>query len=88
MKFCILDVFVYRHFATYIPQNCAFITGGGGYGTDFNRRKLKRIARDMDFAHAGVSGMGSTWLVLFNSFYQFSENNLLFLGMVQLMMDF
>lgn len=61
--FVYLDVFVYRHFATYIPQNCTFITGGGGYGTDFNRRKLKRIAHDMGFAHAGVSGMGSTWFV-------------------------
>lgn len=59
--FFYLDVFVYRHFATYIPKNCTFITGGGGYGTDFNRRKLKRIARDMEFAHTGVSGMGSTW---------------------------
>lgn len=59
-----LDVFVYRHFATYIPKNCTFITGGGGYGTDFNRRKLKRIARDMEFAHVGLSGMGSTWSVI------------------------
>ena len=65
-----LDVFVYRHFATYIPKNCTFITGGGGYGTDFNRRKLKRIARDMEFAHAGLSGMGSTWLVISSLVYQ------------------
>ncbi|CAF1147464.1 unnamed protein product [Adineta ricciae] len=56
-----IDVFIYRHFAKYIPQNCSFITGGGGYGTEFNRRKLKRISRDMGFAHAGISGMGSTW---------------------------
>jgi hypothetical protein len=39
------------------------ITGGGGYGTDFNRRRLKRIAHDMGFAHPGISGMGSTWFV-------------------------
>ena len=37
------------------------MTGGGGYGTNFNRRKLKRIARDMNFSYADVSGMGSTW---------------------------
>ncbi|UJR27829.1 hypothetical protein I4U23_009097 [Adineta vaga] len=49
-----IDVFIYRHFANYIPQNCTLIT-------DFNRRKLKRIAHDMGFAHAGISGMGSTW---------------------------
>lgn len=60
---CCLDVFIYRHFATYIPTNCSFITGGGGYGTDFNRRKLGRIARDMGFEHANISGMGSTWFV-------------------------
>ena len=69
-KVSTLDVFVYRHFATYIPKNCTFITGGGGYGTDFNRRKLKRIARDMEFAHAGLSGMGSTWLVISSLVYQ------------------
>ncbi|CAF3350277.1 unnamed protein product [Rotaria socialis] len=56
-----IDVFIYRHFGHYIPANCTLITGGGGYGTDFNRRKLRRIARDMDFAHVGLSGMGSTW---------------------------
>jgi hypothetical protein len=43
------------------------MTGGGGYGTDFNRRKLKRIARDMNYVHPGVSGMGSTWFVLYLS---------------------
>ncbi len=37
-------MFIYRHFGGYIPQNCTFITGGGGYGTNFNRRKLGRIA--------------------------------------------
>lgn len=58
-----LDVFIYRHFGFYFPPNCTFLTGGGGYGTDFNRRKLKRIARDMGYAHAGMSGMGSTWYI-------------------------
>jgi hypothetical protein len=58
-----LDVFIYRHFSKYIPRNCTLITGGGGYGTDFNRRKLARISRDMGFAHANISGMGSTWFV-------------------------
>lgn len=55
------DVFLYRHFANYIPTNCTFMTGGGGYGTDFNRRKLRRIAYDMGFVNANISGMGSTW---------------------------
>ncbi len=41
------------------------MTGGGGYGTEFNRRKLKRIARDMGFLDVGLSGMGSTWFVLY-----------------------
>lgn len=56
-------MFIYRHFGNYIPENCTFLTGGGGYGTDFNRRRLKRIARDMDFINVGLSGMGSTWFV-------------------------
>ena len=59
-----LDVFIYRDFATYLPKNCTFITGGGGFSTDFNRRKLQRIARDMGFAHAGLSNAESTWLVI------------------------
>ena len=57
------DVFIYRHFGNYIPQNCSFITGRGGYGTDYNRRKLGRIANDMGFSYANMSGMGSTWFV-------------------------
>ncbi|CAF0809552.1 unnamed protein product [Adineta ricciae] len=56
-----IDVFIYRHFGKYIPENCTLLTGGGGYGTDFNRRKLARISRDMGFAFSGMSGMGSTW---------------------------
>ena len=56
------DVFIYRHFGKYIPENCTLLTGG--YGTDFNRRKLARISRDMGFAFSGMSGMGSTWFVL------------------------
>lgn len=63
-----VDVFIYRHFADYIPQNCTFITGGGGYGTIFNRRKLTRIAYDMGFTHANISGMGSTWFVVISLF--------------------
>jgi hypothetical protein len=58
-----LDVFIYRHFANYIPQNCTIITGGGAYGTEFNRRKLRSIARDMGFVYIDISGMGSTWFV-------------------------
>ncbi|CAF1496172.1 unnamed protein product, partial [Rotaria sordida] len=56
-----IDVFIYRHFATYIPSNCTFIIGPGKYATNFNKRKLRRIANDMGFAHANISDMGSTW---------------------------
>ena len=56
-------MFIYRHFATYIPPNCTFITGRGGYSTDFNRLRLRRIANDMGFAHANIHNMGSTWFV-------------------------
>ena len=82
-----LDVFIYRHFATYIPQNCTLLTGGGGYGTDFNRRKLKRIARDMNFSHVGLSGMGSTWLVFLNLCRHRLRFIFIFLGMDHLTMD-
>jgi hypothetical protein len=42
----------------------------------------------MGFANVGVSGMGSTWFVLYSFHNRIIINFLIFLGMVQLMMDF
>ena len=85
--FACLDVFIYRHFANYIPQNCTFITGGGGYGTNFNRRRLARIARDLGFAHINISGMGSTWFILISFLIMLKLSFCLCLGTVRPMMD-
>ncbi|CAF0768936.1 unnamed protein product [Didymodactylos carnosus] len=56
-----IDIFITRNFSKYVPDPCILLTGGGGYGTDYNRRKLRRIAKDMELMHLNISGMGSTW---------------------------
>ncbi|CAF0768920.1 unnamed protein product [Didymodactylos carnosus] len=56
------DIFLTRNFSNYIPENSSILVGLGGYGTDYNRRKLRRIARDMNLMYKNMSGMGSTWL--------------------------
>jgi len=56
-----IDVFITRNFSVYLPDNSSILVGLGGYGTTYNRRKLARIARDMNFMYANMSGMGSTW---------------------------
>ncbi|CAF5086420.1 unnamed protein product, partial [Rotaria sp. Silwood1] len=40
--------------------------GRGGYSTEFNTRRLGRIARDMGWKYQNLTNIGSTWLVCFN----------------------
>lgn len=60
-----IDVFLTRKFSNYIPNksNTLFV-GHGGYSTDFNTRRLRRIARDMGWKYQNWTNIGSTWLVL------------------------
>ena len=57
-----MDVFLTPLFGLWLPKICNdFYVGGGAYSNTFNRNRLNRIAKDIGFAHAGVSNLGSTW---------------------------
>jgi hypothetical protein len=56
-----LDCFLTSNFALYVPYNHSLIVGRGGYSTVFNSKRLKRIARDMNWEHADRKSLGSTW---------------------------
>jgi hypothetical protein len=56
-----MDCFLTDDFALYVPYNRSVLVGRGGYSTDFNSRRLKRIARDMNWTYADKNSLGSTW---------------------------
>ena len=57
-----IDVFMTKSFANYLPiSNSTLLVGQGGYSTDFNTRRLGRIARDMGWKYSNTSNIGSTW---------------------------
>jgi hypothetical protein len=66
-----LDVFLTKQFANYIPNiwNTLFV-GRGGYSTEFNTRRLERIARDMGWKYQNLTNIGSTWLVCVSFGYE------------------
>jgi hypothetical protein len=79
-----LDVFLTKQFASYIPYSSkTLFVGGGGYSTEFNTRRLGRVARDMGWKYQNLTNIGSTWLVciamnefktLFQSEHRFVEH--------------
>jgi hypothetical protein len=57
-----MDVFMTPLFSKWLPKHCNdFVVGGGGYSDQFNAKRLKRIANDLKFEHAGQLNLGSTW---------------------------
>jgi hypothetical protein len=59
-----LDVFITKQFANYLPVTYkTLLVGQGGYSTEFNTRRLGRIARDMGWSYQNLTSIGSTWLV-------------------------
>ncbi|CAF0879088.1 unnamed protein product [Adineta steineri] len=56
-----MDCFLTYNFAYYVPYNYSILVGRGGYSTEFNNKRLKRIARDMNWTYANKNGLGSTW---------------------------
>ncbi len=57
-----MDVFMTPLFSKWLPKHCNdFVVGGGGYSDQFNVNRLKRIASDLKFQHAGQWNLGSTW---------------------------
>ena len=58
-----IDVFLTPMFATWLPIHCNdFIVGGGGFSSEFNRKRFKRIAKELEFNYPDVGGLGSTWI--------------------------
>jgi len=57
-----IDVFITKQFAKYVPTtNVTLLVGLGGYTTEFNTRRLGRIARDMNWNYQNLTNIGSTW---------------------------
>lgn len=57
-----LDVFLTRPFARFQPNSSKVLyMGRGGYSTEFNTRRLGRIARDMGWKYHNLTNVGSTW---------------------------
>ncbi len=57
-----IDVFITKQFAKHIPiTNLTLLVGLGGYSTEFNTRRLGRIARDMNWNYQNLTNIGSTW---------------------------
>ncbi|CAF0898017.1 unnamed protein product [Rotaria sordida] len=56
-----IDVFLTPHFAHYIPFDCSFQIGLGGYSLDYTLHKLSRIAQTLNLLDANLTHVGSTW---------------------------
>jgi hypothetical protein len=57
-----MDVFLTPLFGTWLPKNCNdFYAGGGGYSTDFNDKRLSRVAKELNLEYAHSKNIGSTW---------------------------
>ena len=57
-----MDVFLTPLFAKWLPKNCNdFYVGRGGYSSNFNVNRLRRIANDLGFKFALETNLGSTW---------------------------
>jgi len=56
-----IDVFLTPNFANYIPFDCTFQIGLGGYSFDYNTHRLSRIAQTLKLADIHFRDIGSTW---------------------------
>ncbi len=57
-----MDVFLTPLFGKWLPRHCNdFYVGRGGFSTEFNDKKLKRIANNLGLKYASVKNLGSTW---------------------------
>ncbi|CAF4563283.1 unnamed protein product, partial [Rotaria sp. Silwood2] len=56
-----MDCFLTNNFAHYVPYDNLLLVGHGGYSTEFNNKRLKRIAHNMNWTYADKNSLGSTW---------------------------
>lgn len=58
-----MDTFLTPMFSTWLPIHCNdFIVGGGGFSSEFNRKRFRRIAKELGFSYPDAGGLGSTWI--------------------------
>ena len=57
-----MDVFLTPLFSKWLPRKCYdFVTGGGSFSTQFNVKRLRRIAKHLNLQYASEWNLGSTW---------------------------
>jgi hypothetical protein len=57
-----MDVFLTPLFSNWLPRFCNdFYVGGGGYSTTFNKKRLSRVAKDLNLEYAFAPSIGATW---------------------------
>ncbi|CAF0732743.1 unnamed protein product [Brachionus calyciflorus] len=57
-----MDTFLTPMFADWLPVHCNdFVVGGGGYSSEFNRKRFRRIAQNLGLNYPDAGGLGSTW---------------------------
>jgi hypothetical protein len=58
-----MDVFLTPALAVWLPRHCNdFYVGSGAYSNTFNRKRLFRISKDMNFKYVHRGNLGSTWI--------------------------
>ena len=67
-----MDVFLTPFFGRWLPSNCNdFYVGNGGYSTEFNTKRLGRIAKNMNLSSGYMSGLGKH--CFFAGFFWYTE---------------
>ena len=57
-----MDIFLTPLFAKWLPLNCYdFVCGGGGYGHEFNMKRIQKAAKNINLEPGDVWNLGSTW---------------------------
>lgn len=56
-----IDVFLTPNFANYIPFDCTFQIGLGGYSSEYNTHRLSQVAETLQLANIHMEDIGSTW---------------------------
>lgn len=56
-----MDVFLTHNFARFVPFTDTILTGQGGYSTPFNKARLGRVAKNINWSYANLTNIGSTW---------------------------
>ena len=55
-----MDVFLTPLFATWLPYNCDdFYAGNGAFSTEFNNKRLHRIAKELGMSDAKINSLGN-----------------------------